>query len=295
MPLEDLLHAYRLGGRLGWQALAEAAEPDEQRGLLLGAELLMDYVDRVSAAVAQTYLDEREHLVSEEERRLRDLVDGLAGPDPLSPSLTRLAERLGLPLDDRYRPFAATVPGASASEHSQIAAGLRAQGLLALTEGDRVAGLAPPSRGDAALADPRGLLAVGEPVAHAELAAALDEVRLLVDLGRRLGMTGRIAPDALLPELLLAGSPRLAGRLRERALGPLETYAERRGSDLLETLDAFVSCELDRRAAAERLHVHPNTLDYRLKRIEELTGLELGRPADLVLVTLALRQRALAL
>jgi len=72
MPLEDLLHAYRLGGRLGWRAIAAAAADDEERrALLAGAELLMRYVDEVSAAVAQTYLDERQHLVSEEERRLR--------------------------------------------------------------------------------------------------------------------------------------------------------------------------------------------------------------------------------
>jgi hypothetical protein len=52
MPLEDLLHAYRLGGRLGWEAVTEAARPEEREALLLGAERLMDYVDRVSSVVA---------------------------------------------------------------------------------------------------------------------------------------------------------------------------------------------------------------------------------------------------
>src|SRR3954447_10823001 len=67
MPLEDLLHAYRLGGRLRWEAIPGAAEADEEHSLLLCAELLMRYVDRVSSAVAQAYLEERQHLVSEEE------------------------------------------------------------------------------------------------------------------------------------------------------------------------------------------------------------------------------------
>jgi DNA-binding PucR family transcriptional regulator len=40
--------------------------------------------------------------------------------------------------------------------------------------------------------------------------------------------------------------------------------------------------------------VHPNTLDYRLRRAEELTGLELGKADDLMLVALALKQRALS-
>ena len=54
-----------------------------------------------------------------------------------------------------------------------------------------------------------------------------------------------------------------------------------------------MACRLDRREAAEQLHVHPNTLDYRLGRAAELTGLDLGRPDDLVLTVLALKQRAL--
>jgi DNA-binding PucR family transcriptional regulator len=39
--------------------------------------------------------------------------------------------------------------------------------------------------------------------------------------------------------------------------------------------------------------VHPNTLDYRLRRAEELTGLRLSRPDDLMLMALALKQRTL--
>jgi DNA-binding PucR family transcriptional regulator len=40
--------------------------------------------------------------------------------------------------------------------------------------------------------------------------------------------------------------------------------------------------------------VHPNTLDYRLRRVTELTGLDLGRTDDLALTVLALKQRALS-
>src|SRR5919106_6012107 len=45
VPLEDLLHAYRLAGRLGWQILRRNAAPDEQDVLLDAAELLMLYLD----------------------------------------------------------------------------------------------------------------------------------------------------------------------------------------------------------------------------------------------------------
>jgi DNA-binding PucR family transcriptional regulator len=120
-------------------------------------------------------------------------------------------------------------------------------------------------------------------------------MRLLVDLGRREDADGPIAPEEFVPELLLARSPDLAARISERVLGPLEAYAERRGSGLLETLEAFLDCGLDRRRTAKKLHVHPNTLDYRLRRVTELTGLEPGRPRDLVLLELALAGRKLRL
>ncbi len=292
MPLEDLLHAYRLGGRMGWQAITEAARPQERSALLMGAERLMDYVDRVSAVVAQAYLDERQHLVSEEERRLRDLFDCLVGGGPVTPGLQELAERIGFPLADSYRPFAATMPGAAAYEHAGIAEKLRGRGLLALTEGDRVSGLAPMDSVDG-LGEGGALAAVGEPTPRGQLADALDELRLLVELGRRLGHEGRLEPDAFVAELLLARSPRLAEVARRRALGALEDYARKRGSDLIDTLEAFLAADLDRRGAAQALHVHPNTLDYRLRRVEELTGLDLSRPDDLMLTALALKQRAL--
>jgi len=300
MPLEDLLHAYRLGGRMGWHAVVEAAAADERSALLAGAERLMDYVDRVSAVVAQAYLDERQHLVSEEERRLRDLFDALVCDGPVPAGLQECAEGIGFPLAESYRPFAETMPGAAAYEHAQIAETLRAHGVLALTEGDRVSGLAPVETGDEAgggvvpgLAGSEALLAVGDPTLRADLADALEELRLLVDLGRRLGHRGRLDPDAFVAELLLARSPRLAELARQRALGPLEDYARVRGTDLIDTLEAFVAADLDRRAAAQDLHVHPNTLDYRLKRVEELTGLDLGRADDLTLTALALKQRAM--
>ncbi|MGW4213435.1 PucR family transcriptional regulator [Lentzea sp. NPDC004789] len=53
------------------------------------------------------------------------------------------------------------------------------------------------------------------------------------------------------------------------------------GAPLLETLFSYLDHGEDRTHAARELHVHPNTLDYRLRRIRELTGLSPWRPRDL--------------
>jgi PucR C-terminal helix-turn-helix domain len=294
LPLEDLLHAYRMGGRLGWETMIEVAQPDEYPALLRAAGLLMRYIDSVSSAVAQTYLDEHQHLVSEEERRQRTLMEALIHPERESPALRDLAARVGFPLAARYRPFSKSLPGAPTHAHSQLASALRSRGLLALTEGDRVTGLAAEDVDDAVVTRPRGPYALGAPTPRVELAAALADVRLLVDLGRREQVDGEIVADTFVPELLLARSPDLAARITDRVLGPLEAYAERRSSGLLETLDAFLACGLDRRRTAEQLHVHPNTLDYRLRRVAELTSLDPGDPRDLVMLELALARRKLS-
>jgi hypothetical protein len=293
MPLEDLLAAYRMGGRLGWRELCATAVADDRDALVEMAERTMHYVDRVSAAVAQSYLDARQHHVSEEERRLRDLFDALVAGAPLSASVRGLADRMGFPLDGSYRPFALVVPGAAAHEHAAIATSLRGRGVLALTEGERVTGLAPQTAQAGDLAGDEAILALGDVVSGPALAVELEDSRLLVAVGRRLERRGELRPDDFLPELLLARSSGIADRISQRVFAPLDAYEERRTSALADTLERFVAGGLDRRGAAAELGVHPNTLDYRLRRIGELTGLDLGHPRDVALVVLACRHRRL--
>lgn len=57
--------------------------------------------------------------------------------------------------------------------------------------------------------------------------------------------------------------------------------------ELLETLRAFLR-HSGRRPAASFLHVHPNTVDYRLRRITNLTGLDPTRVGDAALLGAAL-------
>nr|WP_240973499.1 helix-turn-helix domain-containing protein [Nonomuraea sp. FMUSA5-5] len=63
--------------------------------------------------------------------------------------------------------------------------------------------------------------------------------------------------------------------------------------DLLRTLTAYLDTGLDRRRTAELLHVHPNTVDYRLRRVVVLTGLDPMDPAHLQRIGAALAARRL--
>ena len=96
--LEDLLRSFALAHRVGWRMLRRHAREDETGALLELAAPLAEYVEEVCAVVTETYLAERELLVSEEERRTRSLLDRLCGDAPLDAADSELAERLGVPL-----------------------------------------------------------------------------------------------------------------------------------------------------------------------------------------------------
>ena len=66
-----------------------------------------------------------------------------------------------------------------------------------------------------------------------------------------------------------------------------------RNPDLPHTLAVYLGHDLDRRSTAAALHVHPNTLDYRLRRIVELTGLDPSTSRGLQLLGAALAARQL--
>jgi DNA-binding PucR family transcriptional regulator len=91
-------------------------------------------------------------------------------------------------------------------------------------------------------------------------------------------------------ELLLASVPGSVLRsFRERLLGPLLAYDERHRAELLPTLREFLACSGSWNACAASMYVHVNTVRYRIRRIEELTGRDLSRLDDQVDFFLALR------
>ena len=285
--LEDLLRSFGLARQLGWELLRRHARSDESDVLLELAAPLAGYVDQVSAVVTETYLAERELLVSEDERRTRSLLERLCGEAPLDAADSELAERLGVPVDRAYAPFAVIMPGRPPHSHAALAARLRSSGWrLAVTQSDCVVGLTWKPLDLLDLGEGGGvILAIGEPTPRGELAAVREEVALLAEHARRAGLLGRLDAHDHLLEILLDRSPRLTARLRERVLAPLA--AEDRG-ELEHTLRTLVGCRLDRTATSAELHIHRNTLAYRLKRIEQLTGLDLGSPRDLACVHVAL-------
>ncbi|RAG85959.1 PucR family transcriptional regulator [Streptacidiphilus pinicola] len=111
------------------------------------------------------------------------------------------------------------------------------------------------------------------------LRRALTQADWTIDSLPADGVAGSETLDSL--AALLRGVPAgVRDAYRERLLGPLHAHDQVNPVSLLETLAVFLELDGSWSRAARVLHVHVNTVHYRVRRIEELTGRSLARLED---------------
>jgi sugar diacid utilization regulator len=194
------------------------------------------------------------------------------GMEPVLPSARRLVESLAQP--GLGRSLAANVSGQSVVLLTVPSAVVAPEQQAQLTRWLR-------SKLDA-FAPEGGLFAALSPVAvvPSEYKPAHDDaVEVMRCLEGYVCEPGNhvLAADDLGPgQLFLSAAGGERGRrFAHKTLGPLLTPDSPKMHELLVTLIAFENATHNVRAAAEALHVHPNTVRYRLTRIQALTGLNL--------------------
>ncbi|GAB2908271.1 PucR family transcriptional regulator [Nonomuraea fastidiosa] len=250
------------------------------------------------------------------ERRLAEqlIVAALAGADPAE--LNARLRTCGIGADEPYAVVNAVAvrPGATrgpdpATLGGRIVENLLGREVVAAAGADGAVAVVPLRDGGA------GELAA-RLRAGAEVLAALPDTRLCVGLSGALtgaaavkggveeaGHARRLAEDRdggvvtsdeiYTHALLLATVPSDVRRsFSRRLLSPLLDYDRRHQSDLVRTLGVFLDRAGSWHSCAEQLHVHVNTVRYRVRRIEELTGRDLSTMADRVDFFLALRDTA---
>ncbi|GAA0276141.1 helix-turn-helix domain-containing protein [Cryptosporangium japonicum] len=281
-PVEELLRSYRIAAEAASRAVRAAAGAEDLAAVVTVTEEMMAYVNLTTAAIVQASLDDRDLRRSERERRFRRLFDALDGAAALTADLVELADDIGLPTTGPYLPFTAAQRGAGAGDHARLAAELTAAGgVLAFSEGTRIDGIC---RSPSALEWLTGLdevaVAVGPAASRGRLGAACHDLHVVIEVAVRHGRTGTIGLADFAPEVLVELSPEVSDALTARVYDPLP-------EDLRTTLHALVAYGFDRTSTAATLHIHRNTLLYRLGRIEERLGLDLSRAADQVAIYLA--------
>ncbi|MEU8250742.1 helix-turn-helix domain-containing protein [Nonomuraea sp. NPDC048916] len=292
--MEPLQTAMRLGARVGWRRLTELAEP-----LGLSPQCLYDlgeaifvYLDQLADAAAEGFDEARARAAGEIERRRARLLDLLLSRPPASPeAIADLAKAAGwrLPktvacvaLGDQHGAYRAPpLP-------PDVLTGLdRAVPCLLVPD--------PNGPGQAQLLDTalRGhRAAIGPAVSLTAAATSLRWAGETLELSRR-----GVLPRGLLrcadhmATLVVFKDEELVGTLAEARLAPLAHLRPGQQDRLAETLLAWLRHGRGAGEVAARLHVHPQTVRYRLRQLEELYGDQLTDPDIRFELEIVLRAR----
>ncbi|GAB2724863.1 PucR family transcriptional regulator [Nocardia thraciensis] len=307
VPIDTIHHAIHEGFRLGFDLVVTSAtnsyrrvrDGDEEMLLLRrsdydnligGAKLVVDMLDTMTTAVSKAYVRELRSVVSEHHTAVHTLTSALLGGHPTS----TMARECGIEIAEQYNVLALAIPahpeeanpmvdGAVVARRklrriqAALATGHDGNTVLSLLSVDGGTLLIPTADGDADELD--RLLTVLSQAAQVpitatvvtaaahDIPAAADRAHQLLDMVHRLKLVRglyRFDDIALEYQLTRPGPGREhLGTL----LDPLDAHPE-----LLETLQRHISNNLNRQRTAHALHIHTNTVDYRLKRIATLTG-----------------------
>lgn len=292
--LDTLLAAYRVGARVAWRRFSAAGVEAglEPATLYLLAESIFAYIDELSAKSAEGYALEQSAAAGElraQRQRLARLLLRDPPADPLDVAEVARGARWRLPAALAALAF-------PEAESERIAPRLPADAIVD-TVGELVCALVPDPGREGRRAQlqhavgPRHLAALGPPVAWGDAPLSFARARAVLELAAE-----GAAPDHGLLEtaehttaLLLRSDRRLVQELVRTRLAPLAGLTAGSRGRLTATLAAWLAEQGRLQAVAERLHVHPQTVRYRLGRLRELFGEELEDPQRRFELELALR------
>ncbi|MFD9035136.1 PucR family transcriptional regulator [Streptomyces sp. NPDC059567] len=285
VPLDTVLRAYRRGGRVLWQVMAEhlrtrpGRDSDTRDTELDVAGAVWETIDRYSVVMSDAYRLTQLEMQSRQDTRRVALFEALLDGRADDPTVAAAASAaLGVPPQDRYVVVVAAQDPAAPPHPAPV---LDAHGMWSFwrPRGGRYAGIVRLPRGADATRTLLDLLrhrtgaTAGVSPEFDRLARAGRALRLAEETLRTLpaGSGEAAAFDDRLAEVLLSGRGDIADRIVTVHLGPvLATGGER--AALLETLRVWLDNGCSAARAAEQLYCHRNTVLNRISRISELTG-----------------------
>ncbi|MGI5459134.1 helix-turn-helix domain-containing protein [Streptomyces sp. CA-249302] len=278
--LEALQSALRVGGMHAWRCLGRTAEGLGLDSAVMAAlgELAFQTVHEVAEAAAAGFGEARLRDSDELERRRRRLLDLLLGEQPASPDAVReLAHGARWAVPEQV----AVVVLAAGSDGCGDELPPTPVGALADLDARPPRLLLPDPDGSGRFGDRALTLALrGRPAAMGPTVPLAEAALSLRWASRALRLVERgvlprqqlVRSADHLPVLLLHGDEQLLALLAARALEPLEAIAEPHRTRLHETLLVWLLSGSSVPDTAARLHVHPQTVRYRLRQLEKLFG-----------------------
>jgi hypothetical protein len=289
-----LLAAYRIGAQVAWRRMAEitlVAEIDQRESNLL-AESIFAYIDELSAESAEGYAQAQAERAGEIDARRAALIDllirGNLGADQRA--LVAAAREANWVVPQELAVL--TWPG----DLGRTPAGRLPQNSIFRGDDDEYVALVPepqdPARRDQltrAFAEiPSGLGSTSVP---RDAPDSYVHSRAMLRLGQRDELPGIVVADDHRPALIAGADRLLAAQIVRDRLSALDSETAASRARLTETLAAWLRNDGSVNDAAEELHVHAQTLRYRLARLRELLGDQLNDPDVRFELEFALRAR----
>ncbi|MEW2180110.1 helix-turn-helix domain-containing protein [Streptomyces sp. NPDC005406] len=296
IPLDAVLHAFRIGYRLLAHSLIERAK--EQPGTTMddiaqASMSIWSLLDAASQTVNDVYRETLVGLARADELQRLLLLDALlTGKTADWAMLGGTAASLGLPEQGPYVCVVAEHNDVTAMEQALLRSGLRSAwrprpdglaGIVALPDPALASGSARVP-GPALVLGVVGAAVTGRAglsPAYGRLRESADALRLatLARASLPAGTHGAVTLDHDPAAALVAAGHDLALRLAAALLDPVLAAPDRK--DLMETLTAWLDSDTGSTTEiAETLYCHRNTVRNRLDRVSRLTGRSLVRPAD---------------
>lgn len=296
IPLSALMDAYNIGFQAQWDRLSELAGRDGTGGpaTMAAAAYLVKAYDQTMHAMMRAYRDQMRSQIRSEEQRRAVLVQALLEGTLDSTTLWEAADLLRLPHSGTYVVIAAHVRDVGQHALPEIESGL---GELGIDSAWRlmhdmevgVASLPRPHQLDglvAALTAGNGRVGVSPP--YDDLRATAQALRLA-----RIALRGSVARR----QVVVFGQDPLTSaaaidqeimpRIARGVFAGLDDLPAADRATLLATFGAWLDNAGSAEATAKQLYVHPNTVRYRLRRLEERTGRTLSDPRRLAELSLA--------
>jgi PucR C-terminal helix-turn-helix domain len=291
--LDSLQAAYRVGARVAWRHLSATGRRAglDPEALSLLAESIFAYIDELSADSVEGFAQAQSEHDDVRRRRRRELATLLVDDAVTSEADARAAaQAAGWALPRR-----AAAAACAEEDLGRIARRLPAD-CLAVELDDLGCVLVPDPDGPGRSAALRqaaraAMLAIGPAGPPAELAASWSLARMTLNAAAAgaLPGDGAVVADDHLAALMLFEGRRLARRMAVRRLAPLEELTDRSAERMRETALAYIDHGGNAVAMARALHLHPQTVRYRINRLRELLGGQLDDPDARFELEVALR------
>jgi hypothetical protein len=293
-PLEEMLGFYTMGALIVWRRLVAQGSTlvltSEQLGALAGA--VFAFIHDLSAAGAEGYSQARSEAASTREGRREHLLQMLmAEPPAPSGRIVAAAQLAGYTVPNRLAALAVAVEHIdrvrSAVGASTLTGRIKDVGcvLIAADEGldwqlKRVLESLP--------SEVTGGL--GEVMPWREAPSSFRSALAAAELAAAAPGSARLVRAEDVPvRLFLASDRRLAERIREKHLGPLDVLDGETRRRLTDTLRAWLDTPGRPQLVATRLGVHVQTVRYRMRQLQDLFGGVLDDPDERFALALALR------